>query len=80
MQFGIDQNVNHAVTDTTRNMMKAFKLPGYTEDEDEDEDEEEDCNGQGGENYILKLRPISQQSTMDALHMYFSWSSKTVSW
>ena len=49
MQFGIDQKVNHVVTDTARNMIKAFKLPGYTEDEDEDEEEEEDCDGQGGE-------------------------------
>ena len=47
MQFGIDQKVNHAVTDTAGNMMKAFKLPGYTEDEDQDE--EEDCDGQEGE-------------------------------
>ena len=38
MQFGIDQKVNHAVTDTARNMMKAFKLPDYTEDKDEDEE------------------------------------------
>jgi hypothetical protein len=49
-QFGIDQKVNHVVTDTARNMIKAFKLPGYTEDEDEDDEEEEDCDhGQGGE-------------------------------
>ena len=52
MQFGIDWKVNHVVTDMARSMIKAFKLPGYTEDKDEDE--EEDCDGQGGEELYIE--------------------------
>ena len=35
-------------------MIKAFKLPGYTEDKDEDEEEEEDCDDQGGEELYIE--------------------------
>ena len=39
LHFDISGKVDHVVTDTASNMIKAFKLPGYEEDH-----EEEDCS------------------------------------
>ena len=38
--FQITEKVRHIVTDTASNMVKAFKLPGFQNEEDEEDDEE----------------------------------------
>ena len=45
--FQITEKVRHIVTDTASNMVKAFKLPGFQNEEDEEDDEEveEDDSG-----------------------------------
>ena len=61
--FQISRKVSFTITDSASNMLKAFSLPGFEEENDDSEDENDDSEGEEVENIGFKQEKLESFNT-----------------